>query len=117
MTPAHPGCTAAALRLVPGAVYRFGGIGAGPGVPLANGRWKYRPALYRLVGLSTSTRMLAGGPACGGRQEVVYEGIAGPEAGLLCHCPLEDFGRNFTLVVEQPPPEKVLDCRTTGSGV
>jgi hypothetical protein len=107
-------------RLVPGATYRFRGVGKGPGEPLPpekqsewGGReWAYPPGDYRLVGLSYPVRFL-----CTGRQEVVYEGLGGSEAGKLFHCPLEDFARHFTLLAAPPAPEKVLDHRVQGSGV
>jgi hypothetical protein len=113
-----PTCRAESVQLGPGGRYRFCGVGKGPGEPLPpekqkewGGReWAYPPGDYRLVGVSYPVRFL-----CTGRQEIVCEGLEGAEAGRLYHCPLEHWSRHFTLIVN-PPPEKVLDQRTQGSG-
>jgi hypothetical protein len=105
------------VSLEVGAVYRFKGIGAGVGAPCRSdegprkGRgkdpyWIHPPGCYRLVGLATSVRLPGGGNDCGHREEVVYEGLDGAEAGRLYHCPLEDWWRCFEppAATPEPPP-------------
>jgi hypothetical protein len=92
------------VALEVGAVYWFLGVGAGPGVPCdpdkgpRKGReeapyWLYPPHPYRLVGLATPVRFL--NSSAGRREEVVVEGLEGPERGRLYTMALEDFARHY----------------------
>jgi hypothetical protein len=101
--PDVAGCRAEPVRLVPGATYRFAGLAN------AAGRWVYRPGDYRLLADATHVRTW--------QEVVVYEGLTGADAGKAYVCPLEDFIRNFELVMADPVPEKELDHRIHGSGV
>lgn len=89
-----------ALRLVPGAVWRFKGIA------LADGRCVRPPGLYRVLAVAQHERTW--------QEMVVYVAEDGRERGNVFCCCLRDFAENF----DPPtlPVEKVAGYTSQGSG-